>query len=306
MNFWRVLEAMRGGAVDPCHAACYHGGGKGEAPPAPDYKGAAEAQAGASEANTAQSAWANRPTINTPWGSQTWKTSSAVDPSTGRPVTAWESDITLSPEQQAAQEAQTKITQGRSEAANTLLDQATGAFETPFDWEGLPETPGSVSDAQRSAYDTMSASLEPGRERARSSLDTKLANMGLSSGSEAFKRAQGGLGEQFAQQDKQLLAQAMGEGRSDITAQQGMRSAAIAEQAQKRGMTLNELNALLTGQQVNMPQMPGFQQSGTAQAPNYTGAANAAGNYGMQASQMGGTDWGSIIGTGVVAAAAMY
>ena len=306
MNFWRVLEAMRGGAVDPCHAARYHGGGKGKAPPAPDYKGAAEAQASASEANTAQAAWANRPDVYTPWGQQTWQTQADVDPATGKPVTSWKSIVELSPEQQAAQDAQTQITQGRSEAAKTLLDQATGAFETPFDWEGLPDTPGSVSDAQRSAYETMSASLEPGRERARSSLDTKLANMGLASGTEAFKRAQGGLGEQFAQQDKQLLGQAMGEGRADIGAQQGMRSAAIAEQAQRRGMSLNELNALLTGQQVNMPQMPGFQNAGTAQAPNYSGAAQSAGNYGMQASQMGGTDYGALIGAGVMTAAMMY
>ena len=275
-------------------------GKKSDPPPPPDYTGAAEKQAQGSQDTAVYNAWLNRPTTNTPWGSQSWESSAAIDPSTGKPVTKWEQNITLSPEQQAAQQAQMDITQGRSEAAKTLLGQATEGFKTPFDWEGMPAAPGSVGEAQQSAYEKMSAMLEPGRGRARSALDTKLANMGLSMGTEAAKRAQEGLGSQFTQQDQAMLAQAMGEGRQDIQSQQGLRSAAIAEQAQRRGMGLNELNALLTGQQVNMPQMPGFAQAGGAQGPQYMNAAQMQGDAAMQAAQMkqaGQMDWGQLAGT---------
>jgi hypothetical protein len=74
-----------------------------------------------------------------------------------------------------------------------------------------------------------------------------------------------------------------------------MRQQAIAEEAQRRGMPLNEMNALLNGQQVNMPQ-------GFANAPNTTAnaaqpiqslaAAQAQGNFQSQNQN----DWGSAIG----------
>jgi hypothetical protein len=307
MDKHRVLHAIRQGLRDPFHAARYHGGGKGSAPPAPDYRGAAEAEAAASKENLTQQTWANRPNIFTPWGSQTWQSSSTIDPTTGQPVTSWQSDIVLSPEQQEALDSQMRVQSGRSGAAEMLLDQATGAFGTPFDWEGMPQV-GDLGQAQAGAYEKLSAMAEPGRTRRQSALDTRLANMGLTMGGEAHRRAQGELGEQFAQQDKGFMAQAMAEGRADIAAQQARRQAAIAEEGQRRGMPLNELNALLTGQQVNMPSMPGFSQAGMAQAPDYTGAAANQGQYGLSAAQLksqSGIDWGSLAGSAMMAAA-MY
>ena len=309
MDFSRLLQAMRAGAVDPWQAALYHGGGKGKAPPAPDYRGAAQEQAAASKDAATEATWANRPTVNTPWGQESWQAGSAIDPATGKPVTSWTQNLTLSPDQQAALDAQMGIERGRSEAAQTLLGQATGAFQTPFDWEGLPEAPGSVGDAQQAAFQKYSAALEPGRARARSALDTKLANMGLPMTSEAYTRASGDLGEQFAQQDKGLLAQSMAEGRSDIATQQALRQAAIGEQAQRRGMPLNELNALLTGQQVSQPNMPDFKAAGTAQPIQSLDAAKAAGQYGLDAAQMraqAGAGTGQLIGSIGTAAAIFF
>jgi len=54
--------------------------------------------------------------------------------------------------------------------------------------------------------------------------------------------------------------------------QNQLRQQAIAEEAQRRGMSLNEMNALLSGQQVQMPQMPSFVQSGRSETPNILGA----------------------------------
>lgn len=54
--------------------------------------------------------------------------------------------------------------------------------------------------------------------------------------------------------------------------QNQLRQQAIAEEAQRRGMSLNEMNALLSGQQVSMPQMPSFVPATKAETPNILGA----------------------------------
>lgn len=80
-----------------------------------------------------------------------------------------------------------------------------------------------------------------------------LARMNAMNGAVA---QQYGLNQQYANQQNQLRQQA------------------IAEQQLQRAMPLNEMNALLTGQQVSMPQMPGFNSSGRAETPQLLNAAN--------------------------------
>lgn len=77
----------------------------------------------------------------------------------------------------------------------------------------------------------------------------------------------------------------------------------------KRDMPLNELNALLTGQQVQMPQFPGYAMQANVAGPDLLGATNAqyqaqlgAWNAG-QASDSSTT--GSVIGAGAMIGAAM-
>jgi hypothetical protein len=296
------------------------GGSKGGS--APDYAGAASAdQAGAAK-NLTQQTWANRPTLTTPWGTQTWAAQQGIDPATGQPVTTWGSDISLSPDQQAALDAQNAIQMGRSDVAGSMLGQVADQYSQPFNWSNLPSMPGQaaqagdVQGAQQRAYDFMSQALQPGRTQQQEALDTKMANMGLPQGSEANQRANMQLQNQWAAENRQMLGQAMQQGTSDVQAQYGMgaqqvqqqeqlRQQAIAEQAQQRGMPLNELNALLTGQQVNMPSMPGFNAAGVAQAPNQLGAAQAQGQFQLgqgQLAQQNIAGLGSLAGAGVAAA----
>lgn len=74
------------------------------------------------------------------------------------------------------------------------------------------------------------------------------------------------------QAQNQALSQQYGLNQQYANAQNQLRQQAIAEQAQRRGMSLNEMNALLSGQQVSLPTFPGFTNSGVAQAPNLMGA----------------------------------
>jgi len=90
--------------------------------------------------------------------------------------------------------------------------------------------------------------------------------------------------------------------------QNRLRQQQIAEQMQQRNMPLNEMNALLTGQQVGMPQMPGFNTSQSAGGANYLGAANMGYNSAMdqynakQAQSQGMmSGLGSLAGMGMMA-----
>jgi hypothetical protein len=83
-----------------------------------------------------------------------------------------------------------------------------------------------------------------------------------------------------------------------------IRQQQMAEMMQQRGFNLNEINALLTGQQVGMPSMPTFNQAGQWQPANQLQAA-AQGYAGEQAASpwnalmgMGGQALGGYIGAG--------
>lgn len=467
--------------------------GKKSAPPAPDYTAAAEKQAESSAQVTNQQTWANRPDIYTPWGSQTWQATPTYDPATGQTVQQWTSNISLSPDQQAALNSQMAIQNGRSDAALQLLGQATSAFQNPLDYSGLPQGgqsvyaptlggnvpqwsggPNSIAagdiqhsiggsaptqfgfggsaplqtdvkmgniggnsvsaqganmgplkyemdhtagDWRQRAQDAALAFQQPLIDRRRAARETQLANMGMTRGSEAWNAemqaeadqalrdqyqafsagqseanmlfgqdlqasqftnnarqqefnanafnaqqanqaaiasanlaqqaqiqnamnqlAQGqfhnqSAGQQFSQnmargqfynqaqqqdfsqqqargqfanqaQQQEFAQNAANVGVANQAAQQdfdnlmrraqygdqaamqqlsaemqagqfnqSLRSQALAEQVAQRSQPLNELNALLTGQQVGMPQMPGFSQANASQAVNYSGAA---------------------------------
>jgi hypothetical protein len=70
----------------------------------------------------------------------------------------------------------------------------------------------------------------------------------------------------------QAASQQYGLNQQYANMQNQLRQQAIAEEMQRRGQSLNEMNALLSGQQVGMPQMPSFNMAGQAQTPNYLGA----------------------------------
>lgn len=298
---------------------------------APDYRGAAQEQAAASKEIATQQTYANRPTLITPWGRQDWATGPGTDPVTGQPITKWATSISLTPTQQAALDSQSRIQQGRSGAAETLLGQATGGFQQQADWGGLPEAAtlksvgydptGARNRSEQALFQRQMGMIEPGLAQSESARRTRLANMGITpeGGSEAWKRAQTSMDatRQKAIQDASLAAIAGGgaEAQRELGIATGasgemnkQRQQAIAEMAYKRGMSLNELNALLTGQQVQSPNMPTFNQASAGQAPNLLGAAQAGGDFALQQQKMnesGGTDWGTLIGTAGKAAMMM-
>jgi len=96
---------------------------------------------------------------------------------------------------------------------------------------------------------------------------------------------------QFANQGmQQEYAQQLGANAQNFTQmmnasqyQNQLRQQAIAEEAQRRNMSLNEMNALLTGQQVQAPNMPGFNSAQRADTPDLLRAAGLTGQSQLDA-----------------------
>jgi hypothetical protein len=369
--------------------------GRRSAPPPPsppDYLGLARQQAAENQQNLTNQTWANRPTIETPWGSQTWETNEAIDPATGQKVTQWTSRLNLSPQQQAALDSQMAVQMGLSNQAETFLGRVRDSMSQPFDWSNLPaasqgvqaqltgpapqalgfiQDPGSIarafagggpirryvggsrdyaSQAGDALYQQALSRLDPRFSQQASDLEASLVNRGIARGSEAWNREMGnfertrndaynqaifnaaqlagqeasrlqgmdvtagnfwnqaqqqrfGQNAALAQFANQAQAQQFGQNQTmadiynralqqnfsnQLTVnqqnfaqmlqeqefQQRLRQQAIAEQQAARVQPLNELNALLTGQQVGTPQMPSFNTAGLAQTPNLLGAAD--------------------------------
>lgn len=250
----------------------------------------------------------------------------------------WTQTTTLSPQQQAALDSQMKIQQQRTDYAGELMPKVQEDIARGVDYNNLQQygqAPTAskfqdmsnadrmampsydrafVQDVQNQALDYM----RPDMEHSSNALEAKLANQGLTPGSEAYNTAMRRLSDQQSRDKYNALNTAMTQGttmfNSNLAAQgqdfnqkyqmtnlnnqnrtnefsQGMnisnynntlRQQQIAEQTQRQLQSLNVVNALLTGQQVGMPQMPSFSQAQSAQPVNYLGAANAQGQMDAQ------------------------
>lgn len=304
-------------------------GSKSSPPPAaPDYSGAAAQQGAASKELATQNTFANRPTQYTPWGSTTWGQSAGTDPSTGQPVTNWTQYQSLTPQLQGALDSQVDLQKGRSDLAQGFMGRVRNDYAQPFSWDNLPAMSGglnpttgakNVNDFSTERDQYVKAAMDqarPENDYQQQALNTRLANQGITEGSEAWNREQRlfqdnltrqnfaaiQAGSQQQQSMNQMLlanqGQQFGQEQTGANFQNALRQQSIAEQMQKRGMSLNEMNALLTGQQVGSPQMPSFMGATMAQPTNFLGAAQSQGQYQLNANQLqqqaANSQWGNI------------
>lgn len=251
-------------------------GGKGSAPAAPDYMGAALTQAAASRELTDVQNWANRPTQNTPWGSSSWVAKAGTDPSTGKPITQWTQNTTVNPQLQDALNDQLAIQSGKSDLAQGFMGRVANEYSKPFDWNNLPQmqSAGEAGKLQSgfnfgapipqidSGYRDQVAGqlmqkMQPVHDYQTRGLETKLANQGLRPGSEAYNRAMGQLGQQQAAERYNALDASGNEaqrlfGMQMQTAQQGynqnLGAAQFGNQAATQQQALNQQAAQFQNQ----------------------------------------------------------
>lgn len=285
-------------------------GGK-SSPPAPDYKGAAEATAAGDLEATRVATAANRVNQYGPYGSieythnptgtlneaaynsalesynkqmaayaenpQLFSTTGApkapniADFYSGNYDDGWSMTTSLSPEQQAIYDKNMNLSQGFLDTAQTGLGYVDSALSTGGALDESRLAQPGISG--QAVQDAIMSRLAPQLARDQESLRTRLANQGLMEGSEAWQNAMTDQG----QHENDLYTQAALQG---INTANQSRAQGIQEQYAAQDRPLNIVNALRTGNQVSLPQFnSAIPQQAATQGADMLGAAVAQGNY---------------------------
>lgn len=192
------------------------------------------------------------------------------------PDSGWSQTMTLTPEAQAALDQELALNQKYGEVANIGFDKARQIFESPeLDTSGLPARAINVG---QTAQEAIMSRLNPQLAQQEEALRTRLANQGITLGSDAYGR------EMTAQSQRMndLYLQAALQG---INLDQANRASALEEQAYLQDRPLNLINALRTGNQVQAPQFQQFAQQATVPGADMLGATQAQYN-----AQLGATN----------------
>ena len=286
-------------------------------PAAPDYTGAANATAAGNMAAAKETAAANqRLQLMGQYGSMTNQvtpygqinyTPTYLD-NQGNPIAnpaditdpnmlrQWTQTMTLSPEQQALYNQNQALNQTLGDIATTGVGQVQQSVNNPlnFSQNQALQTPGEIQQqASNAAYQNAAQYLDPQFKQSNAQLANRLANQGITQGSEAYNNAMLNAGNAQQQAYESARNQAYIQGMSGAQQQYaqglGTRQQQIAEQQVLRQDPLNTLNAIRSGQQMQVAQMPqvgvsnpaglnSAQQQGTA-GPDMLGAVTAQGQY---------------------------
>jgi hypothetical protein len=240
--------------------------GKAKAPPAPDYIGAAkETSAGNLESARATAA-ANRTNQVTPYGNLTYTANPGTDAYGNTLYTATQ---TLSPEQQAIYQQESKLNQGLMQTANTGLNYANKVLSEPgVDTSKLPSygiNPGETYS------DAIMRRLQPQIAQQSEMSDAQLANQGIAQGTEAYNNAK----RQLSQQQNDLLTSAQIQGmNTGLSANQQ----AFQQEAYNQMQPINVINALRTGSQVQNPSFANTPNQAQTAGADILGATQAGYN----------------------------
>ena len=241
----------------------FYGGGKGSAPPAPDYVGAAQQTAAGNLEAARATAAANRTNQITPYGNLTYTANPGTDPYGNTLYTATQ---TLSPEQQKLLNQTTELNTGLLGTAQSGLNYANQVLSQPgVDTSKLPSTgfnPG------QSYQDAMMARLAPQIDRENSQFEQQMANRGIAAGTDAYNTAKTLLAQNQNDRLNQATVQGLNAGLS--ANQQGFQ-----QQAYNQMQPINVINALRTGSQVQNPSFVNTPQQANTAGPDILGATNA-------------------------------
>ena len=301
MDISRFLDAVRQGCVDPYFAVLYHKDSPSQ-PAAPDYAGAARAtSAGTVQASIANNLMAH-PNIYTPLGSQTWsqtgtQTIPGAEGNASVDIPTYQQNVNLTPEGQSLYNQQVGLSTGLMGLGQGALDRTAEALGSGMDTSNLPATVGSLDrnafDRQKvedAIYGQAKSRLDPQWDQTQANMEAKLANQGIAIGHEAYDKEIGNFDRAKTDAYQTAVNNAItGAGQEQSrqfgieqgagTFQNQARSQALQEQLALRQQPLNELNAIRTGAQPNMPQFQPTQYAMGAQGPNMSGAAGAQGQW---------------------------
>lgn len=269
---------------------------KPKAPPAPDYAALAQQQGTENRDSAYFNTTLNRANQYTPYGSLTWETRAGANPNDPQ-AGDWTQRVQLAPEQQALFDSQNRVSQNLADTAEAGLNRVGAAMATPFDMSRFGDPQVQANDeSRRRVEEAMMSRLQPQFDRDNQALRTRLAQSGITVGSQAYNdemaRADRGLTDARMQA---VLAGGQEESRQTQLSQM-LRQAGIQEQAWMRQLPLNELNALRTGAQVQGPKFDNYYTGGNAAAAPIMDAGIAQGNYDMAMAQQQQGGWNALLG----------
>lgn len=222
--------------------------GKQSAPPPPDYTGAAQATAAGNLEAAKYATRANRANQYTPYGNLTWKENGDG---------TWAQNIDLNDTGKQLLDASNRTSLGLAGLQDAATARVADTQSKPFDY-------GNVQDVSNDTYRIQTERMNPEWDQRQASLETKLANQGITQGSEAYNNAM----KQFDQGRNDAYSQARLNAYNMAPTQYQLASAL-------RNQNLNELNALRTGSQVTNPTFNSYAQQGTTAGPDLLGATKA-------------------------------
>jgi len=239
---------------------------KPKAPAAPDYAGAAIAQGAANiDAARATSRLSN-PEWDNAEGSRRIQYGIGGDPDRVRIVD------TMSPVAAQQYGIQQGINTNLLNTASAGLNRVSQQMATPFDMSRIPSVDTRNEATRQAVAQALMGRLQPQFDRDENAMRTRMANQGITQGSEAWR----GEMDRLTQAKNDAMLQAQMQAGSEASRMFGDQSAArqqsIQEQAYLRNLPLSEINALRTGSTPNMPQFQGFSGSQVQAAPLLQGA----------------------------------
>lgn len=228
--------------------------GKQSAPAAPDYTAAAEKTASGNLEAAKYATRANRVNQYTPYGNLTYQENGDG---------TWNQTQTLTPQAQATLDKQMALSDKYADTASQGFDKVQGLLSNPeLDMSQLPSRAINVG---QTAQEAIMSRLQPQLAQQEEALRTRLANQGITLGSDAYGKEMTSQGQRA--NDLQLQAALQG-----ISLDQANRASALQEQAYVQDRPLNLVNALRSGAQVQSPQFQSYYNQGQTSGPNYSGA----------------------------------
>jgi len=251
--------------------------GKSAAPAAPDYLGAAEKTAAGNLEAAKYATKANRVNQYTPYGSLTYKENGDG---------TWEQNQTLTPQAQATLDKQMALSDKYADTAAQGFDKIQGLLSNPqldMSGFGMENIPSRAIDVGKTAQEAIMSRLQPQLAQQDEALRTRLANQGITLGSDAYGKEMTAQGQRGNDLQLQAALQGISLDQANRASALQERAGALQEQAYLQDRPLNLVNALRSGAQVQSPQFQGYAQQGQTQGANYLGAAQSQYQAGMDA-----------------------
>lgn len=208
----------------------------------------------------------------------------------------WSSEIELSDTGKQLLDAYNRTSLGMADLQGSAMDRVRATLGQDFDMSGLQDMQTNVDPetgmaAWDKATDLIRQRQNPELDRQQAALDTKLANMGMTAGSEGWGAQQSQFGKQRSDADisaqlaglqaqQQFFSQAVQNAGLKNTSRQQQ----LTERATLRNMPLQELNALRAGSQVTNPTFSTPGQQGQTTGPDLLGATGQ--QYNAQVGQV--------------------